>query len=154
MFQKLLANKHYSVRDLKTRPKTGRAEVCVWSPTKRKKKTEGKTLTAHAYGCAVNKCQPAPMSSFQLLLASQRKDTLGRYLSSVVNNVHNQFWKKVSTSVITKRPRWDEQLHLSLKYHFFLRSLKDVNFPWLREISWYFPCLEVIHLGLNFPDLW
>ena len=37
MFQKLLASKHYRLRDSKSRPKLGRVEVCVWSPTKLKK---------------------------------------------------------------------------------------------------------------------
>ena len=31
------ALKHYSFRDFKSQPKLGRAEVCVWSPTKLKK---------------------------------------------------------------------------------------------------------------------
>ena len=35
------ALKHHSFRDFKSPPKLGRAEVCVWSPTKLKK-TEAK----------------------------------------------------------------------------------------------------------------
>ena len=37
MFQKLLATKHYRLRDSKSRPALGRAEVLVSSPTKLKK---------------------------------------------------------------------------------------------------------------------
>ena len=37
MFQKLLASKHYRLRDSKSRPRLGRAKDLVWSPTKLKK---------------------------------------------------------------------------------------------------------------------
>ena len=40
MFQKLLASKHYRLRDSKSRPRLGRAKDLVWSPTKLKKKQE------------------------------------------------------------------------------------------------------------------
>ena len=38
MFQKLLASKHYRLRDSKSRPRLGRAKDLVWSPTKLNKK--------------------------------------------------------------------------------------------------------------------
>ena len=37
MFQKLLASKHYRLRDSKSRPRLDRAKDLVWSPTKLKK---------------------------------------------------------------------------------------------------------------------
>ena len=37
MFPKLLASKHYRLRDSKSRPRLGRAKDLVWSPTKLKK---------------------------------------------------------------------------------------------------------------------
>ena len=40
MFQKLLASKHYRLRDSKSRPRLGRAKDLVWSPTKLKKKNK------------------------------------------------------------------------------------------------------------------
>ena len=42
MFQKLLASKHYRLRDSKSRPRLGRAKDLVWSPTKLKKKKKNK----------------------------------------------------------------------------------------------------------------
>ena len=40
MFQKLLASKHYRLRDSKSRPRLGRAKDLVWSPTKLEKKNK------------------------------------------------------------------------------------------------------------------
>ena len=59
MFQKLLASKHYRLRDSKSRPRLGRAKDLVWSPTKLKKKIINKPRLnqepRQAPGRAVNK---------------------------------------------------------------------------------------------------
>ena len=70
MLQKLLASKHYRLRDSKSRPRLGRAEVLVWSPTKLKKQETAMRLEPRFKTHGYSHCPTALLLFFFYLYAN------------------------------------------------------------------------------------